>query len=137
MKNRRCKSTVVLGMVCMLAGFAPATTLWNGAAGTTDWTDAANWSAGLPDGTENVYVSQGTARLATTDSGGTFGHFWIDYIIPIPFITPIEVMSIRTRYARYRVFKPSNSNPIFHQPKSYPNSKILYTTRCQYYNKKL
>ena len=79
MKSKSYRLSLV-AIIVMVAGFASATTLWSGGAGTTDWTDGANWSAGVPDGTENVYVSangvNGTAVLSTTDSGGTFGVGW-------------------------------------------------------------
>jgi len=69
-----------VALLAMLAGFASATTRWTGGAGTTDWTNDANWDGGMPDGTENVYVSangvNGTAVLSTSDSGGTFGVGW-------------------------------------------------------------
>jgi len=70
----------LIAVLAMLAGFASATTRWTGGSGTTDWTDSANWNSGVPDGSENVYISDnginGTAVLDTIDSGGTFGVGW-------------------------------------------------------------
>lgn len=70
----------LIAILALLPVLSPATTRWTGGAGTTDWTNGANWDGGVPDGTENVYVSangvNGTAVLSTTDSGATFGVGW-------------------------------------------------------------
>ncbi|MRS65929.1 T9SS type A sorting domain-containing protein [Larkinella terrae] len=66
---------LVLPMLVLIAGNALAQTTWTGASSTA-WNDPGNWSAGVPDATDDVIIPDVTNDpvVSTTDAVGKSVH---------------------------------------------------------------
>jgi len=65
---------MVVGVVFCLVLSANATTGWTGAAGSTDWTDPANWDSGVPNTVEDIWISaDGINGIAVLSTAATTG----------------------------------------------------------------
>ncbi|PZX46027.1 hypothetical protein LX76_04710, partial [Cereibacter changlensis] len=77
--NMKCAMTVVLPVLASLMTSAVSAQTWTGAE-SSDWTDAANWSTGVPvDGT--AFVTTNGVQPVLDDAQGSAGTLYLGSVL--------------------------------------------------------